>query len=124
MKVSRVKLTVTLGAENVVRIDHDRPVYRWQTTLDREPAADWIKVFRASTLTYPRLPKFRDTLDFHGESLFFDAAEDSVEEAVKAIDALIDDANTRYDPSVLDDHRATTEHADKIRQLKDQFKHL
>jgi hypothetical protein len=124
MKVSRVKQTVTLGAENVVRIEHDRPVYRWQTALDREPSADWIRVFRASTLTHPRLPKFRDRLDFHGENLFFDAAEDSVEEAVKAIDALIDDANTRYDPSVLDDHRATTEHADKIRQLKDQFKHL
>src|ERR671916_163438 len=105
MKVSRVKQTVTPGAENVVRLDHDRPGYRWQTGLDREPAADWIKVFRASTLTAPHLPKFRDTLDFHGESLFFDAAEDSVEEAVKAIDALIDDANTRYDPSVLDDHR-------------------
>src|SRR5687768_3863059 len=81
MNVSRVKQTVTLGAENVVRIDHDRPVYRWQTALDREPSTEWIKVFRASTLADARLPKFRDTLDFHGDSLFFDAAEDLVEEA-------------------------------------------
>lgn len=124
MNVSRVRQTVALAAENVVRMDQQRPVYRWQTALDREPPADWLKVFRASTLTYPRLPKFRETLDLHGKILFFDAAELSVEEAVKAIDGLIDDANRRYDPSVLENQRAATEHADKIQQLKGKFKHL
>lgn len=105
MKVSRLK-GIKPTQDTPIGDARSGPIYPWCAKLDRTPPPGWASLFYDCRLRYPELPGLRaapagpgrpgENLILIGDSICFEAAEAQVNKYVEAIDAFIEDTNSRY----------------------------
>jgi hypothetical protein len=98
---------------------------RFAATLDAAPMGDWCNAFFASSLRFASGPR-NGAADFFvsGDHVTFETTDRKVPKWVKALDALIEDANKKTIERAAAQQLETKRKSEKQDRLRQKFKNL